>query len=99
MSADDDEVRQALLAQGDDGRIARHTLFYFYGGDLAGLEHAARLGGFSASRVTEPDGLVVETIMSVDEASFEPVREIMDRWAIRFDAEYDGWECELQADG
>ena len=74
-------------------------MFYFYGGDIAALERTARAEDFSAQRMSEHDGLILEKTLSVDEASFAPVAALLESWAIQFRAEYDGWECELICGG
>lgn len=95
MSSADDEVRDQLLAHGDDGKKPRHTLFYFYDGDLDALGELARGAGFEISHMVENRGLILEKTLPVDEASFAPVAAMMDAWSLASGAEYDGWECEL----
>ena len=99
MSSQDDEVRDSLSRDGDDGAIPRHTIFYFYGGDIAGIERAALAEQFSVRPTLESEGLILEKTMSVDAVSFASVAEKMEAWATRFGAEYDGWECALMAGG
>jgi hypothetical protein len=89
----DDLVRQQLAAHGDDGSAPRHTLFYFYGGELAGLRAAAEAANYFVRPTQAADGLVLEKAMPVDEASFRPVDERMQAWAATFNSEYDGWEA------
>ena len=93
MSTADDEIRHQLSAHGDDGKIPRHTLFYFYEGDLKALEAVALANNFAARRMVESGGLVIEKTLSVDEDDFQPVSAMMERWAEQFGADYDGWEC------
>lgn len=95
MNSDDARVRKALAAEGGDGEVPRHTLFYFYGGDLSGIEKIARSHGFSSRRMIEHSGVIVEKTLAVDESHFEPVGEMMAEWAVKFRSDYDGWECEL----
>jgi len=99
MSAADDEIRNALLDHGDDGRTPRHTLFFFYDGDIEALEAAGRAEGFATRRMLEHSGLILEKTMAVDADRFEAVSAMMDAWAERFSSEFDGWECEVQANG
>lgn len=99
MSHDDRDqaVRDALAGRGDDGSGPRHTLFFLYEGDQAGLRAAAVKAGFSARGSTGEDGeeygSVLEITAAVDEASFAPLRAQMELWADEFGAVYDGWEC------
>ncbi len=98
MTSADDEIRDQLLARGDDGRSPRHTIFYFFEGDIDLLEEVARASGFSVSRMTGSRGLILEKTLAVDGASFAPTATLMERWAEQFGSDYDGWECELVAD-
>ena len=93
MSTADDEIRHQLSLHGDNGGTPRHTLFFFYEGNLEALEEAARANDFSARRMVESEGLILEKTLSVDEVNFDPVSALMDRWAEQFGADYDGWEC------
>ena len=95
MANGDDAIRQELLAHGDDGKSPRHTLFYLYDGDIAGLEQAAQSNGFVTRRMTESHGLIIEKSLSVDGLGFAPVSAMIEQWAEEFGADYDGWECEL----
>ena len=95
MANQDEEVRRQLLSHGDDGKAARHTLFFFYDGDIKGLEKAALSNGFAVKRTSESTGLIIEKTLPVDELSFAPVSAKMEKWAEEFGCEYDGWECEL----
>jgi hypothetical protein len=93
-AADDDaEIRRQLLLEGDDGKAPRHTLFYFYGGDIQRLEQAARSNDFVTDRMAEDNGLILEKTLAVDEVSFAPVNAMMKHWAKEFGTEFDGWEC------
>jgi hypothetical protein len=93
----DDEIRLTLQNDGDDGTEPRHSLFYLYGGDLSGLEHAAKAAGYKVRAAQAGDGVILEDSISVDEESFLPVAKRMEGWAREFQSEYDGWECELLA--
>ena len=86
-------VRAALAEQGDSGITPRHTLFYFYGEEVAhgDLCEVARRAGFLTRG--QGDMTVLETTMPVDEASFAPVSAMMQTWAAAFQLDYDGWEC------
>jgi hypothetical protein len=93
LSTADDEVRDQLLAHGDDGKMTRHTLFFFFEGDLSGLEQAALACDFVPRRMVEREGLILEKTLAVDKVSFGPVGTMMEQWAEKFGADYDGWEC------
>lgn len=97
VNAEDARVRKALSDEGDNGDVPRHTLFYFYGGDLSGIEKIARSYGFSSRRMVEQSGVILEKTIAVDEDHFEPVGAMMATWAVKFGSDYDGWECELVA--
>ena len=99
MTKADDEIREELLAHGDDGRSPRHTIFYFFEGDIDRLEEVAQTSGFSVSRMTDSRGLILEKTLAVDEASFAPAVALLERWAEEFGSDYDGWECELVTEG
>jgi hypothetical protein len=99
MSDHDDDIRRALSEHGDDGKTPRHTLFYFYGGDAAGIEQTARRHQFAVRQMLEDEGLILEKTIAVDEAIFASVAEKMQALATQFGAGYDGWECELIAGG
>jgi hypothetical protein len=95
-SADRDSlVRSALIDRGDGGRTPRHTLFYFYHGDLTGLGSAAITAGYQVGPTVGGEGLVLETITAVDEDSFAIHAQRMDEWADAYGCDYDGWECQL----
>jgi hypothetical protein len=51
----------------------------------------ARRAGFLTRG--QDDCTILETTMSVDEASFTPVSSMMQSWAAAFQLDYDGWEC------
>ena len=95
MAEADDEVRQQLSAHGDNGSTPRHTLFYFYDGDIDLLDDLALSNGFATRRTIESHGLILEKTTSVDETSFAPIAAMIEEWALRCGADYDGWECEL----
>jgi len=97
MSDLDAEVRTALLKEGDDGKIPRETTFYFYGGDIAGIEGVATEEKYAVRLMKENHGLILTKIVAVDEFNFFPVAEKMEAWAQRFGSDYDGWECEVMA--
>jgi hypothetical protein len=97
MSGEDSEVREQLLSHGDDGKIPRDTLFYFYNGDLSRLERLAKANGFESRAARTNPGLILEKTLAVDELSFAPVAVMMARWAVETGAEYDGWECAVIA--
>jgi len=89
----DAAIREALGREGDDGTAARHAIFYFYGGDLAGLEKAALAQNFFTRPAKTTEGLILEKTIAVDAASFAPIEEQMEAWSEAFATEYDGWEC------
>jgi Regulator of ribonuclease activity B len=89
----DAAIREALAREGDDGTAARHAIFYFYGGDLAGLEEAALAQNFFTHPAKRKDGLILEKTIAVDAASLAPIEEQMEAWSAAFATEYDGWEC------
>jgi len=91
----DSLVRSVLTERGDSGRAPRHTLFFFYDGDLKGLSRAAKAAGYQVSPTAGRDGLVLETMTAVDEDSFAVHARRMDEWAETYDCEFDGWECQL----
>jgi hypothetical protein len=97
MSDEDSEVREQLLAHGDDGKTPRGTCFYFYNGDLGELERLARANGFEVRAADASPGLILEKTLAVDELRFAPVAAMMARWAAETGAEYDGWECAVIA--
>ena len=85
-------IRATLAEHGDSGVTPRHTLCYFYGdGDHEDLNEVARRAGFLTRG--QDDCTILETTMSVDEASFTPVSSMMQSWAAAFQLDYDGWEC------
>jgi hypothetical protein len=88
-------VRSVLAERGDDGRTPRHTLFFFYGGDIAGLSAAAVHARYDVHRTAKVGGVVLETAIAVDEESFAAHSQRMVNWAEEFGCEYDGWECQL----
>ena len=45
-SSPDAEVRRLLAERGDSGETPRHTLFYFYNGDVERLRKAAIRAGY-----------------------------------------------------
>jgi hypothetical protein len=89
----DVEVRRVLAEHGDDGKVPRHTLFYFYGGRIDELHNAAVGAGYEARPTAAQDGLVLEATLSVDAESFEALSQRMQAWADEFGSDYDGWEC------
>lgn len=91
----DDRVRDVLDEHGDDGTTPRHTLFYFYGGDLVRLTAAAAAAGYTVCPAHGKPGAILECTMAVDEAHFEPAIAQMTAWAEDFDCAFDGWECQL----
>jgi len=91
----DEKVRSALADLGDSGQTPRHTLFYFYHGNLDQLAAAAIRAGYKVGPTINNDGLVLETTIAVDEQSFAPRAQQMRAWADEFGSEYDGWECKL----
>ncbi|TXT26064.1 MAG: hypothetical protein FD131_4352 [Rhodocyclaceae bacterium] len=84
-------IRATLAEHGDSGVTPRHTLFYFYGEGDHDLNEVARRAGFLTRG--QDDCTILETTMSVDEASFTPVSSMMQSWAAAFQLDYDGWEC------
>jgi hypothetical protein len=88
-----DPVLDALRAEGDSGHIPRNSIFYFYGGDLAGLENTAIAAGYLVGGIE--DGIMLQKVQSVDEEAFAPIHLQMSAWANTFSSDYDGWECEL----
>jgi hypothetical protein len=93
LSDPNDAVRHQLAVHGDNGITPRLTLFYFYGGDVAALEKAARSSDFVVRPTATSAGLILEKTLPVDEDSFDAIDALMNRWAEEFGAEYDGWEC------
>jgi hypothetical protein len=91
----DAAVRAALSSRGDTGQAPRHTLFFFYGGDLKGLRAAATAAGYSSGKTVGRSGVVLETETAVDESSFAAHSKRMAAWADEFGSDYDGWECQL----
>jgi hypothetical protein len=91
----DDKVRLALAKEGDDGSKPRHTLLYFYGGDVDGLSAAALAAGYEVNPTEARVGLILEKTVAVDEDGFNSIAVQMGKWAQEFEAEYDGWECEV----
>jgi Regulator of ribonuclease activity B len=88
-------VRSVLADRGDSGRTPRHTFFFFYGGDFAGLRNAATRAGYKVRLTVQRDGVVLEATIAIDEHSFATHAQRMEAWAEEFDCEYDGWECQL----
>ena len=88
-------VRSVLADRGDNGRTPRHTLFFFYAGDFAGLRKAATRAGYGVRFAVGRDGVVLEAMIAVDEQSFLTHAERMQAWAEEFGCDYDGWECQL----
>ncbi len=93
MSDPNEEIRRQLASHGDNGQTPRDTLFYFYGGDLEGLEKAARSNDFVVRPTATSPGLILEKTLPVEEERFDATDALMNRWAEEFGAEYDGWEC------
>ena len=91
----DAAVRAALSSRGDSGQAPRHTLFFFYGGDLKGLRAAATAAGYRSGATVGRRGVVLETETAVDELSFAVHSKQMDAWANEFGSDYDGWECQV----
>jgi hypothetical protein len=94
-NAKDALVRASLAEYGDDGHLPRHTLFYFYGGNFSGLGTAASAAGYKIRPTAKNDGVILETTISVDEASFNIHLARIEAWVEEFECEYDGWECEM----
>jgi Regulator of ribonuclease activity B len=88
-------VRSVLTERGDSGQTPRHTLFFFYAGDLKGLGSAAIAAGYQVSPTVGRDGLVLETVTAVDEDSFAVHAQRMSEWAEAYGCDFDGWECQL----
>ena len=80
---------------GDDGRAECPTIFFLHGDDLSGLEVAARALNFALEPTSDGDGLVLEKMLGVDAISFSGIASLMDGWARRFHADYDGWEWDV----
>jgi hypothetical protein len=95
MSDPNEDIRRQLAAHGDTGQTPRHTLFYFYGGDIEGLEKAALSNGFAVRPTATSPGLILEKTLPVEEDSFDAVDALMNRWAEEFGVEYDGCECAI----
>jgi hypothetical protein len=95
MSNLDEEVRSALADRGDNGQTPRHTLFFFYCGNLEGLAAVATKAGYEVQPTANREGVMLETTIAVDEDSFEPYTQQMQEWADEFGCEYDGWECKV----
>ena len=93
MSHPNEEIRRQWAAHGDTGQTPRHTLFYFYGGDIEGLEKVALSNGFLVQPTDMSPGLILEKTLPVDEQRFDAIDALMNRWAEEFGTEYDGWEC------
>jgi hypothetical protein len=91
----DTAVRAVLTDHGDTGETPRDATFYFYGGDIKGLTAAASRAGYQTQPTVGKEGVILYTETAVDEASFETHSIRMENWAIEFDSEYDGWECQL----
>lgn len=91
----DAKVRAALTERGDDGRTPRHTLFFFYGGDLQQLAKAASGAGYLVRPTNRHDGVVIETVTAVDEQNFRKHARQMEAWTEEFGCDCDGWECQL----
>jgi Regulator of ribonuclease activity B len=91
----DSLVRSVLSERGDSGETPRHTLFFFYGGDLEGLRSAALADSYQVSPTVGREGLVLETVIAVDEQAFARHAQRMDEWAEAYGCDYDGWECQL----
>lgn len=91
----DEKVRSTLAGRGDDGRTPRHTSFFFYGDNVDALGAAAIRAGYLVRPAAARDGIVLETMIAVDERSFELHARRMESWAEEFDCEYDGWECRI----
>ena len=97
LSERDEQIRAVLASRGDDGRTPRRTLFYFYGGNLLGLDSAAAAAGYTVQPTAKNDGLVLTSMTAVDQQGFEVHRQRMEAWAKQFGCEYDGWECQVMA--
>src|SRR5262245_41052509 len=85
----DSLVRSVLTERGDSGRAPRHTLFFFYDGDLKGLSRAAKAAGYQVSPTAGRDGLVLETMTAGDEERLAVRARRMDDWG-----EADGGELD-----
>lgn len=94
-AARDEEVRKILRGRGDTMTTPRHAVFYFYNGNHRELARTAIAAGMTASPTVGGDGVILETMIAVDEAAFEPVNRQMQDWAEQFGCDYDGWECQL----
>ncbi len=88
-------VRSALADRGDNGQTPRHTLFFFYRGNLEGLAAVATKAGYEVQPTANREGVVLETTIAVDEDSFEPYTQQMQEWADEFGCDYDGRECKV----
>ena len=94
--ADQDAVVRSVMAErGDSGETPRYTRFFFYGGDFKGLRIAAAREGYRVAPMAGRDGVILDTLIAVDEHSFEAHSQRMQDWADEFGCEYDGWECQL----
>jgi len=91
----DADVRRALAEYGDDGKVPRHTLFYFYGGRIDDLRNVAVAAGYETRPTVAQDGLVLEATLAVDAENFAAQSQRMQAWGDEFGSEYDGWECKV----
>jgi hypothetical protein len=90
-----DKVRSLLLERGDEGRMPRQTLFFFYGGNLTKLRAAATRAGYRVYPTCGNDGVILETTIAVHKRAFATHAQRMSDWADEFNSNYDGWECQL----
>jgi hypothetical protein len=95
MSDPNNRIREVLDEHGDDGTTPRHTLFYFYDGDIEELARATVAAGYTTTQTAKQPGVILETEMAVDEETFDPVVERMEDWADEFGCTFDGWECAM----
>jgi hypothetical protein len=96
-SEQDEKIRAVLASRGDDELSPRRTSFYFYGGNLLGLDNTAAAAGYTVQPTVKHDGLVLQIMTAVDQQSFEVHDQRMEAWAKQFGCTYDGWECQVMA--
>ena len=79
-------------AHGEDLSDERHTVHYFYDGDVGGLSAALAAEGYDVRPTGTDPGVIAEKHAVTDEQwSTETMKHLCDL-ANRFGAEYDGWE-------
>src|SRR5262245_49993932 len=94
-SSPDAKVRRLLAQRKDSGETPRHTLFYFYDGDLEGLRKAAICKGSQVHPTVAKPGLMLKRTTAVDERIFDQHAQRLEAWAEQFNCDFDGWECQL----